>query len=155
MVTNMDKKILKMAVAVMRDLFLTEISIKDGETEITMKRDSASIAPSPAIPDNTNTENLTEDFGEEMLLVDNMNSHTKSIIAPMIGIFHTADTETGKPFVNIGSKVKVGDTLCIIESMKMMNLIPSEYNGTITDVCISDGSLVEYGQTMFKIELNG
>ena len=150
----MDKKILKMAVAVMRDLSLTEISIKDGETEITMKRDNSSIpAAKSANTDNKNIENVIDVIPEEDFPID-AHHNIISVTAPMIGIFKASDSSDNLPFVSIGSKIDVGDTLCAIESMKMINYIPSDYKGTIVDICASDGSLVEYGQTMFKIDIN-
>ena len=150
----MDKKILKMAVEVMRDLSLTEISIKDGETEISMKRDSAPI--SAATPEKSNKaiiENAVDIIPEDDFSIDDP-FNTVSVTAPMIGIFRTSDSDIKTPFVSIGSKVSAGDTLCIIESMKMMNHIPSDYSGTIADICAVDGELVEYGQVIFKISTN-
>ena len=148
MVQEMDKKILKMAAEVMRELSLNEISIKDGETEIVMKRDSAPVsAPKsvPAVPEM--------DFdAEEMLIKNELEQDTKlEITAPLLGIFHSSPSPSDMPYVQIGSRVKKGDVLCVIESMKMMNEIPAPYDATIVDVCTSDGSLVEYGQTLFVI----
>ncbi len=144
----MDKKILKMAAEVMRELSLNEISIKDGETEIVMKRDSA---PAPAPIATPIAPDLDFDEGE-LLIKDDFDHKTKlEITSPLLGIFHSAPSQSELPFVQVGSKVQKGDTVCIIESMKMMNEIPAPYSGTVTDICISDGQLVEYGQMLFVI----
>lgn len=144
----MDKKILKMAAEVMRELSLNEISIKDGETEIVMKRDSAPIPAQKSIPAEPEL-----DFDEgELLIKDSLEQNSKiEISAPLLGIFHSAPNPGEMPFVQIGTKVNRGDTLCIIESMKMMNEIPASHSGTIVDICADEGSLVEYGQALFII----
>ena len=69
----------------------------------------------------------------------------------MVGIFYTAPSPEAEPFVKVGSKVKKGDTLCIIEAMKLMNDVVAEEDGEIVEVCAENGSLVEFGQTLFKI----
>ncbi len=146
----MDKKILKMAVEVMRELSLTEICIKDGDTEIQMKRDSAVVPPAPIQP----AKDMEPDT-EVIVMEDNSSlGGSYEVTAPLIGVFYTSPTPTSTPFVQIGSNVKKGDVLCIIESMKMMNEIYSDYDGKITDICASDGCLVEYGQPLFRISLN-
>lgn len=144
----MDKKILKMAVEVMRELSLTEICIKDGDTEIQMKRDSAVVPPAQPAKDT-----LPET--EEIVMEENRaQGEFYEVTAPLIGVFYTSPTPTSTPFVQIGSNVKKGDVLCIIESMKMMNEIYSDCDGKITDICASDGCLVEYSQPLFRISLN-
>ncbi|MBR4071151.1 MAG: hypothetical protein IKK26_01175 [Clostridia bacterium] len=145
----MDKKILKMAAEVMRELSLNEISIKDGETEIVMKRDSAPVPAQKTIPQEV--EELDFDAGELLMKEDFENNPKSEITAPLLGIFHGSPSQSDLPYVQIGSKVNKGDTLCTIESMKMMTEIPAPCNGTIVDVCVADGNLVEYGQTLFVI----
>lgn len=71
--------------------------------------------------------------------------------APMVGVFYTAPAPGAEPFVRIGSKVHRGDTLCIVEAMKYMNEVQSEVDGTVIDICASDGELVEYGRPLMKI----
>ena len=69
----------------------------------------------------------------------------------MVGIFYTAPSPEAEPFVKVGSKVKKGDTLCIIEAMKLMNDVVAEEDGEIVEICAENGSLVEFGQILFKI----
>ena len=87
----------------------------------------------------SNTSNIDE--GEELL-------------SPMPGTFYSAPTPEDPSFVNVGDEVKKGQTLCIIEAMKIMNEIESEYDGTITDIKVNNGDPVEYNQTLFIINPN-
>jgi acetyl-CoA carboxylase biotin carboxyl carrier protein len=75
-----------------------------------------------------------------------------SVTAPMVGTFYSAASPGAKPFVDIGSEVSVGDTLCIIEAMKMMNQIESDKAGRVTAVLAKNGEPVEFGQPLFIIE---
>lgn len=73
------------------------------------------------------------------------------IKSPMVGVFYAAPSPDAKPFVTVGSKVKKGDVLCIIEAMKLMNEITAEVDGEIVDVCVENGQVVEYAQILFKV----
>ena len=73
------------------------------------------------------------------------------IKSPMVGVFYSAPSPDSTPFVAIGSKIKKGDTLCIIESMKLLNEITAEADGEIVDVCIRNGEIAEFGQVLFKM----
>jgi acetyl-CoA carboxylase biotin carboxyl carrier protein len=75
-----------------------------------------------------------------------------TVTAPMVGTFYAAASPGAKPFVDIGSEVNVGDTLCIIEAMKMMNQIESDKAGRVTAVLVKNGDPVEFGQPLFIIE---
>ena len=75
-----------------------------------------------------------------------------TVTAPMVGTFYSAASPGAKPFVDIGSEVNVGDTLCIIEAMKMMNQIESDKAGRVTAVLAKNGEPVEFGQPLFIIE---
>ena len=74
------------------------------------------------------------------------------VTSPMVGVAYVAPTEDSDPFVKVGDKVKAGDTLCIVEAMKLMNEIPAEYDGVVAEICIQDGQVVEYGTKLFRIE---
>lgn len=71
--------------------------------------------------------------------------------APMVGVFYAAPSPGADPFVHVGSKVKKGDTLCVMEAMKLMNEVVAEVDGEVVDVCVEDGDLVEFGGTLMKI----
>jgi acetyl-CoA carboxylase biotin carboxyl carrier protein len=80
------------------------------------------------------------------------NKADHTVTAPMVGTFYAAATPGAKAFVDIGSEVNVGDTLCIIEAMKMMNQIESDKAGRVTAVLVKNGDPVEFGQPLFIIE---
>ena len=80
----------------------------------------------------------------------NFNALTE-VKSPMVGVFYSASSPDSPPFVCIGSKIKKGDTLCIIESMKLLNEIAAESDGEIVDICIRNGEIAEFGQVLFKM----
>jgi acetyl-CoA carboxylase biotin carboxyl carrier protein len=79
-------------------------------------------------------------------------SRGQQVTAPMVGTFYSGPAPGAKPFVEIGTEVKPGDTLCVIEAMKMMNQIESEFAGRVVSVLVENGSPVEFGQPLFVIE---
>ena len=91
------------------------------------------------------TENLGKTVSEENIFV---------IKSPIVGTMYTSPSAESKDFVKVGSKVKVGDTLCILEAMKLMNEIESEVDGEILEVLVSNEDMVEYGQPLFRIIKN-
>ena len=76
----------------------------------------------------------------------------KIITSPMVGTFYMKPSPNADPYVKVGQKVKKGDVLCIIEAMKLMNEIESEFDGTIKKILVKDGESVEYGKTLFELE---
>lgn len=74
-----------------------------------------------------------------------------SIKSPIVGVFYAAPTENAAPFVSLGDRVEKGKTLCIIEAMKLMNEICSDEDGVISEICVTNGQVVEYGTELFKI----
>ena len=74
--------------------------------------------------------------------------------APLVGTFYRAPSPEAEPFVEVGDQVQAGDILCIVEAMKSMNEIQSDIAGVVREVCIQNGTLVEFGQTLFRIEEN-
>lgn len=76
----------------------------------------------------------------------------KTIKAPMVGVFYKAASPKAEPYVTVGKTVKKGDTVCIIEAMKLMNEIQAEEDGTIKEILVKDGDIIEYGQPLFVIE---
>ena len=75
--------------------------------------------------------------------------------SPMVGTYYTAPEPGAKPYVSIGSRIAKGQILCIIEAMKIMNEIESEFAGVVTEVAVQDAHPVEYGQVLFRIDPNG
>ena len=75
-----------------------------------------------------------------------------AVKSPMVGTFYTASSPEAKPFVQVGSVVKEGETICIIEAMKILNEIEADHSGTISKILVDNGQAVEYGQPMFIID---
>ena len=73
------------------------------------------------------------------------------VTAPMVGVFYAAPAPGDEPFVRVGSMVKAGETLCIIEAMKVLNEVPAEADGEVLEICVADGDLVEFGSCLMRI----
>lgn len=134
---------------VLADNDLTEISLEDGEQAITIRKDvvvaPAAVAPAPA-PAAPQTSAPT---------VEAPKAEVKKgtpVVSPMVGTFYSAPSPDAAPFVEVGSTVAKGDKVCIIEAMKLMNEIESEVSGKVLEICVKDGSPVEYGQVLMYIE---
>ena len=95
----------------------------------------------------------TENSNAASDILDNNKEYT-IINAPLVGTFYQSAKPGDKPFVEVGSKLKIGDSLCIIEAMKIFNTIESEFDGEIKEIFIQDGEPIEYGQALFSIDTN-
>lgn len=82
---------------------------------------------------------------------DICEEESKVITSPLVGTFYSSSDPDSEPFVKVGDKVKKGDTLCIIEAMKLMNDVQSEFDGEVVEILVENGDTVEYGQKLFKI----
>ena len=76
---------------------------------------------------------------------------TVSVTSPMVGVFYRAPAENAEPYVKVGDHVKAGTVLCLIEAMKMMNEITAECDGVISEICVENGQVVDFGRELFKI----
>lgn len=75
-----------------------------------------------------------------------------SVTSPIVGLFYAAPAENAEPYVSLGDAVKKGQTLCIVEAMKLMNEINAECDGVISEICVTNGQMVEYGTELFRIK---
>ncbi|HEU5049478.1 MAG TPA: acetyl-CoA carboxylase biotin carboxyl carrier protein [Gemmatimonadales bacterium] len=82
-------------------------------------------------------------------------SHLKEIRSPMVGTFYSAPEPGAEPYARAGARVSAGQTVCIIEAMKIMNEIESEFSGAIREICVEDAQPVEFGQVLFRVDPNG
>ena len=119
-----------------------DINFPDG-TKISMKKENNQ---EKVVINNAVTK------AEEVVTKKEENENAKIVKSPMVGTFYIKPSPTSNPYVEIGKDVKKGDTLCIIEAMKLMNEIESEFSGKITEILVKDGESVEYGTELFKIE---
>ena len=146
----MEYEKIKQLMSDMSDSKLTAIDIDfpDG-TKISMKKENekAIVVKSNVQDEIKNSITKTEESIDEK--TDLKGNIVKS---PMVGTFYIKPSPTSSPYVEIGTNIKKGETLCIIEAMKLMNEIQSEYSGKITEIFVEDGSPVEYGTELFRIE---
>ena len=80
------------------------------------------------------------------------DANLHKIVSPMVGTFYKSPSPDADAFVEVGKSISQGDVVCIIEAMKLMNEIESEYSGTVTEICVKDGQPVEYGQVLMYVE---
>ncbi len=136
---------------------LTRVEVCEGETRIMLERFAPMPAPflgSAPIIDSVSVMPGVKDTADHTPAEKNSASDVGDftvVRAPIVGVFYSAPSPDSDPFVTIGSKVKAGDVLCIIEAMKMMNEIVAEADGEIADICLKNGDIAEYGQVLFKI----
>ena len=133
---------------------LTEISLEDGEQAITIRKDLPEVvvgasAPVVAAPASTQAAQAPAPKAEEKAEPE---TNGKAITSPMVGTFYSASAPDAPAFVEIGSEVKVGDVVCIIEAMKLMNEIKSEQAGKVVKICVKNGDPVEFGQVLMYVE---
>lgn len=126
-------------------LTAVDIEFPDG-TKISMKKDKMQekiIQNTPIVENNTIENQKKEDKNEK---------NGNIIKSPMVGTFYLKPSPTAEPYIEIGKEVKKGDVLCIIEAMKLMNEIESEYTGKVIEILVKDGDVVEYGTPLLRIE---
>ena len=131
---------------------LTSLEVIEGETVIRLEKNISQVVQSiGAMPMPQNT--ISVENGESQKQEDSeLNfSNLVEVKSPLVGVFYSAPSPESPPFVTIGSKVKKGDVLCIVEAMKLMNEVTCEVDGEIVDICLKNGDVAEYGQVLFKI----
>ncbi len=150
----MDIRKVKKLIELLEESGIAEIEISEGEESVRISRYPPGGAQAPmvhyAAPPAAPMAVAAAPVAAVAAPVAARNDHT--VTAPMVGTFYSAATPGAKSFVDIGSEVNVGDTLCIIEAMKMMNQIESDKAGKVTAVLVKNGEPVEFGQPLFIIE---
>lgn len=136
---------------------IAEIEVKEGEESIKLSRNTQAVQ-NIINPAETNQIITAADNVRDTTLSDDKKDKSKElpdgdiITSPMVGTFYRAASPDSKPFVEKGQKVSKGDTLCILEAMKMMNQVNAETGGTIIDILVDDAEPVEFGQPLFVIK---
>lgn len=134
---------------VLADTSLTEISLEDGEQAITLRKDLPIVNTAPAV------QTVSAPAVQAPATAAAPQAEVKkgkAVTSPMVGTFYSAPSPDAKAFVEVGQSVKKGDVVCIVEAMKLMNEIETEFSGKILEVCIQDGQPVEFGQVLMYIE---
>jgi len=154
----MDLDELKKLIRLFEKSSISEIEIEEDNKKVKLSKFSGSVpspveyaipavsAPSQAAPAASTPAQGKAPAGEE----DDGNYH--SVKSPMVGTFYRSPSEDAEPFVKVGDMVSKGQTLCILEAMKLMNEIESDQKGKIVEIVLENGAVAEYGQALFKIE---
>ena len=143
---KIDKKIIRELSEYLKEFNLTEIEITEKDTKIKVSRNNVSISNHPEVASPSSaTINSTPAQNQ------NVKSGTE-ITSPIIGTAYHAPEPGAKKFVEVGKKIKKGDTVMIVEAMKTMNHVPSTADGVVKEICVQDGQPVEFGQTIIILE---
>ena len=143
---KIDKNIIKELSEYLDEFGLTEIEITEKDTKIKISKNTVSISnqPIPASQKLTTSNNTNQTN-------KNINSGTQ-VTSPIIGTAYHSPEPGAKKFVEVGKKIKKGDTIMIVEAMKTMNHVPSTHDGIVKEICVDDGQAVEFGQTIIILE---
>jgi len=143
---KIDKQLIKELSEYLDEFKLTEIEFTEKDTKIKVSKNNISINNQPAsvIQNSTSVKDSTQ--------TSNNNSTGTKITSPIIGTAYQSPEPGAKKFVEIGKKIKKGDTVMIVEAMKTMNHVPSTTDGIVKEICVNDGQPVEFGQTIIILE---
>ena len=143
---KIDKKVIKELNECLEEFNLTEIEVTEKDTKIKISKNIGSNINKPSMVeynspiDNINSQNI-----------QNIKNGTE-VTSPIIGTAYHAPEPGAKKFIEVGKKVKKGDTIMIVEAMKTMNHVPSTSDGVVKEICVDDGQPVEFGQTLIILE---
>ena len=135
---------------------LSEITLEDDEKAVCFKREKQQVvqAATPMVMPATVTSQVVAPAVKPAATEAKVESAPKGtpITAPMVGTFYAAPSPDAAPFVKVGDNVSVGQVVCIIEAMKLMNEIEAEVSGKITEICVKNGDAIEFGQVLMYVE---
>ena len=137
---------------VLADNSLTEISLEDGEQAITLRKEVVSVASAPVAVAAPQTSANAPAPAVAPVATQEPAHKGKALTSPMVGTFYSAPSPDAEAFVKVGQTIKEGDVVCIVEAMKLMNEIESDFSGKVTEICVQDGQPVEFGQVLMYVE---
>jgi len=143
---KIDKSIIKELSDYLDEFNLTEIEITEKDTKIKVSKNNVSVSNQPTVALSTPTSQ-----DESISTKPNVKSGIE-ITSPIIGTAYHSPEPGAKKFVEVGKKIKKGDTIMIVEAMKTMNHVPSTADGVVKEICVEDGHPVEFGQTIIVLE---
>ncbi len=149
-------KDLKKLLKIMNEHQLIELSIEESDSKITLKKPSPATAQNiPLIPYQPPQVSLSQikEVAEQQHKKVEESKKLHEIKSPLVGTFYRSPKPGAPPFINTQDKIVKGQTLCIIEAMKVMNEIKSDVEGIVVEICIKDGEPVDFGKTLIKVEL--
>jgi len=147
----MDIRKVKKLIEMLENSNLEEIEIQEGEESVRLVKSHGSLKSiqpqSIVLPQEAQPEVIEQEIESPEATTRDSNS----INSPMVGTFYASASPGAKPFISVGDIVSEGDVVCIVEAMKMMNEIKSEYSGTVLSVNVENAEPVEYGQSLFEL----
>ena len=139
---------------------IRSLTVTDRDSTISMERGGVYAGPAGTYADSA-AANGSSTYGDTMVSdsayaessaeEDRRTRNDTSVSSPLVGVFYAAPAENADPFVSVGDTVKKGDTLCIIEAMKLMNEVRAEQDGVVSKICVTNGQVVEFGTELFRI----
>lgn len=161
----MDLRKLKKLIELVEESGIAELEIAEGEEKVRISKAGSSSAPGYTWMMPMQTGAMPVSQGQPQSPADSASAHcealeeTKAVLpdghvvkSPMVGTFYRAPSPGASPFIEVGQTVKVGDTLCIIEAMKLLNEIEADKNGVVKAILVENGQPVEYGEHLFIIQ---
>ncbi len=149
----MDIRKVKKLIELLEKSSLSEIEIKEGEEAVKISRNSNVVTPvntANQIERNIETDTNVKDTKVKYEVKEKKDGYI--VVSPMVGTFYSASSPSADPFVTVGKKVNCGDTVCIVEAMKIMNQIKAEKSGTVSAILAQDGDPIEFGQDLIIIQ---
>ena len=155
----MDLRKIKKLMELLEESGIAEIEVKEGEESIKLSRNispqtnmqAPQIIQQPIQASQPPTSQQTSDIGTDA--ANNLKEEKRNTVnSPMVGTFYASASPESKPFVTVGQSVKKGDTLCILEAMKMMNQVQAESDGKIVEILVDNAEPVEFDQPLFVLE---
>ena len=147
----MDIRKVKKLIEMLENSNLEEIEIQEGEESVRLVKSHGSVHNPQGQPIVLAQDNLTPAVKQETETEEEIKEDSNSINSPMVGTFYSSASPGAKPFISVGDIVSEGDVVCIVEAMKMMNEIKSEFSGTVLSVNVENSEPVEYGQSLFEL----
>lgn len=137
----MNETAIRKYAGLMKELGLTALEVNEDSNTVRLERTVTLAAGTEKVSDSAVAGPATKREDTDYI----------SVKSPMVGVFYAAPSENAEPYVTVGTHVKKGQSLCIIEAMKLMNEITAECDGVISEICVTNGQVVEYGTELFRI----
>ena len=139
---------------ILKDNGLTKLDLTEGDNRLVLEAVSAPVAPAVVVPAAVPVEAVPAAAEAPAAAPEAPAAPEEDLYeqkTPLVGTVYMAPQAGAAPYVSVGDHVAAGDTVCIVESMKMFNEIAAECSGTIEEICVNNGQIVEYGQVLFRI----
>lgn len=150
----MDKEEIKELIRIVEDSQINELEISEGDNKIRISKGGTAPPAALAMPPSSQPlQSQALPAAQDTAAAEKLASNLKQIVSPMVGTFYRAPAPDADPFVDVGHMVSAGQTVCIVEAMKLMNEIGSDFAGVIREVLVENAQPVEYGQPLFLIEV--